>query len=193
MVKKGSLWQISDKVCSCWVLHARMRLECRYADIAARTLLRHLWDLLVRVVGLSRPCRGEVVPSPCAAGLGLIFPYPQHILYFSRPRVLRSYSTVHVVLEHFRIVVCAVTPKLPMHETIASIPRKAEVVPIPVCPSGNAVKTATPCHMGYVLRWLVWGVPLGKDEAEFQKTIGATYNLSRCVAVPEETFLASEP
>ena len=40
-----------------------------------------------------------------------------------------------MVLEHFRIVVCAVTPKLPMHETIASIPRKAEVVPIPVCPS----------------------------------------------------------
>ena len=69
-----------------------------------------------------------------------------------------------MVLEHFRIVVCAVSPKLPMHETIASIPRKAEVVPIPVCPSGNAVKTAIPCHMGYVLRWLVWGVPLGKDD-----------------------------
>ena len=68
-----------------------------------------------------------------------------------------------MVLEHFRIVVCGVTPKLPMHETIASIPRKAEVV-IPVCPSGNAVKTAIPCHMGYVLRWLVWGVQLGKDD-----------------------------
>ena len=26
---------------------------------------------LVRVVGLSRPCRGEVVPTPCAAGFGL--------------------------------------------------------------------------------------------------------------------------
>ena len=89
---------------------------------------------ILLVVGLSRPCRGEVVPSPCAAVFGLTFPYPQHILYYIRPRVLRSCSTVHMVLEHFRIVV---TPKLPMHETIASIPRKAEVVPIPVCPWGN--------------------------------------------------------
>ena len=100
------------------------------------------------MVGLSRPCRGEVVPSPCAAVFGLTFPYPQHILYYIRPRVLRSCSTVHMVLEHFRIVV---TPKLPMHETIASIPRKAEVVPIPVCPSGNGpgiilcIKKPVPC------------------------------------------------
>ena len=96
------------------------------------------------MAGLSRPCRGEVVPSPCTAGLGPTFPYPQHgpaqhILYFIRPRVLRSYSTVHMVLEHFQIVVCAVTPKLPMHETIG-IPRK--------CPSGNAVNTAIPCQHG---------------------------------------------
>ena len=57
------------------------------------------------VVGLSRPCRGG-----CAAELGLAspFPYPSLVL--------------HQASGHLGIDVFVVSPKLPVHETTASIP-----------------------------------------------------------------------